>query len=88
MPREFHGQRSLAGYSPCSPKESDTTEQLTHLLLAATLLYKTNQNMKEIKSTVLGNSNAACWVVYTDHIGRHYVIPNLQVIELRQGRPK
>ena len=23
---EFHGQRSLAGYSPCGLKESDTTE--------------------------------------------------------------
>ena len=27
---EFHGQRSLAGYSPWGLKESDTTEQLTH----------------------------------------------------------
>ena len=26
-----HGQRSLAGYSPWGPKESDTTEQLTYL---------------------------------------------------------
>ena len=26
---EFHGQRSLAGYSPWSRKESDTTEQLS-----------------------------------------------------------
>ena len=26
---EFHGQRSLAGYSPCGHKEWDTTEQLT-----------------------------------------------------------
>ena len=26
---EFHGQRSLAGYSPRGHKESDTTEQLT-----------------------------------------------------------
>ena len=29
LPREFHGQRSLAGYNPYSPwggKESDTTE--------------------------------------------------------------
>ena len=25
---ESHGQRSLAGYSPCGPKQSDTTEQL------------------------------------------------------------
>ena len=27
--REFHGQRSLAGYSPWGHKESDTAEQLT-----------------------------------------------------------
>ena len=27
---EFHGQRSLLGYSPWSFKELDTTEQLTH----------------------------------------------------------
>ena len=26
LPREFHGQRSLAGYSPWGHKESDTTE--------------------------------------------------------------
>ena len=29
VPGEFHGQRSLAGYSPWGRKESDTTEQLT-----------------------------------------------------------
>ena len=28
LPRESHGQRSLAGYSPWGRKESDTTEQL------------------------------------------------------------
>ena len=27
---EFHGHRSLAGYSPWGHKESDTTELLTH----------------------------------------------------------
>ena len=27
---EFHGQRSLAGYSPWDHKESDTTKRLTH----------------------------------------------------------
>ena len=26
LPGEFHGQRSLAGYSPCGCKESDMTE--------------------------------------------------------------
>ena len=30
LPGEFHGQRSLVGYSPWSHKESDTTERLTH----------------------------------------------------------
>ena len=30
LPREFHGQRSLAGYSPWDHKESDTTEVTTY----------------------------------------------------------
>ena len=29
--REFHGQRSLVGYSPWGHKELDTTEQLNNL---------------------------------------------------------
>jgi len=29
LPGEFHGQRSLVGYSSWGCKESDTTEQLT-----------------------------------------------------------
>ena len=33
LPGEFHGQRSLAGYSPWGCKESDRTERLTLLLL-------------------------------------------------------
>jgi len=28
LPREFHGQRRLAGYSPQGHKESDTTQRL------------------------------------------------------------
>ena len=31
LPGEFHGQRSLVGYRPCGRKESDMTEQLTHV---------------------------------------------------------
>ena len=34
LPGEFHGQRSLTGYSPWGCKESDTNEQLTFLLNA------------------------------------------------------
>ena len=30
LPGEFHGQRSLARYSPWGHKESDTTERLIH----------------------------------------------------------
>ena len=30
LPGEFHGQRSLASYSPWGCKESDMTERLTH----------------------------------------------------------
>ena len=29
LPAEFHGQRSLAGYSPWGCKDSDTTKRLT-----------------------------------------------------------
>ena len=29
LPRKFHGQRSLEGYSPRGPKELDMTEQLS-----------------------------------------------------------
>ena len=34
FPGEFHGQRSLAGYSSWDSKESDTTERLTLSLSA------------------------------------------------------
>ena len=30
LPGEFHGQRSLVGYSPWDHKKSDTTKRLTH----------------------------------------------------------
>ena len=33
LPGEFHGQRSLAGYSPWDLKELDTTEQLSATLV-------------------------------------------------------
>ena len=33
LPREFHGQRNLVGYSPLGLKESDMIERLTLLIL-------------------------------------------------------
>ena len=56
MPGESHGGRSLVGYSPWGPKESDTTERLQfhfHLsiprVMSKTLLPDKNQN-KSLKN--------------------------------------
>ena len=38
LPGEFHGLRSLVGYSPWGHKESDMTEQLT---LSVIFIFKT-----------------------------------------------
>ena len=52
LPEESRGQRSLAGYSPCSRKESDTeaTEQLYRIVYKVTIvdlgLYKTTLGLK------------------------------------------
>ena len=42
LPGEFHGQRSLAGYSPWGHKKSDTTEwkKKSHILITNQVLYK------------------------------------------------
>ena len=47
LPGEFHGQRSLAGYSPWGRKESDTTEQLTlsHFFYFINAFFKKNKNL-------------------------------------------
>ena len=57
LPGEFHGQRSLVGYSSWGHKESDTTEQLT---LWASLVAQTVKNlpvMQEIWVWSLGWEN-------------------------------
>ena len=38
FPGKFHGQRSLAGYSPWGHEESNTTEQLNALMFLIILL--------------------------------------------------
>ena len=38
LPGEFHGQRSLVGYSPRSLQESDMSEQLSLLLYSVALV--------------------------------------------------
>ena len=47
LPGEFHGQRSLAGYSPWSHKESDLTKQLT-LSLSSCLFGGTEAQSSDI----------------------------------------
>ena len=42
LPGESHRQRSLAGYSPWSCKESDTTEHTLTLFILILLFYVTN----------------------------------------------
>ena len=39
LPGEFHGQRSLVGYSPWDRKESDSTEQLNVCIILANLVF-------------------------------------------------
>ena len=46
MPGKFHGQRSLAGYSP-QGQESDRTEQLS-LSLSCAMNYKLNRKRREL----------------------------------------
>ena len=48
LPGEFHGQRSLVGYSPLSHKEWDTTERLTLSLynLEHARLFKDNTSQE------------------------------------------
>ena len=40
LPGEFHGQKSLAIYSPWGCKESDTTQRLTHTLSITYMLHR------------------------------------------------
>ena len=52
---EFRGQRSLAGYSPWGPKESDMTEQQTLSLFTFKVwLYSKIVVLKRMFTTTLG----------------------------------
>ena len=42
---EFHGQRSLAGYSPWGHRELESTEQLTHSTLSSLFHRVSTQNI-------------------------------------------
>ena len=48
LPEEFHGQRSLVGYSPWTCKESDTTERLIHSINRGWKVKVQNSNITKI----------------------------------------
>ena len=54
MPGEFHGQRSLVGYSSWGGKESDTIERLTLSLAREDILFWETPRTQESEATVHG----------------------------------
>ena len=65
-PGEFHGQRSLVGYSPWGCKESDTTEWLslsTFFMIQLSHLYKTIGKTKALHISTLQISFNPCNIV-------------------------
>ena len=54
MPGEFHGQRSLVGYSSWGGKESDTIERLTLSLAREDILVWETPRTQESEATVHG----------------------------------
>ena len=57
MPGKSHGQRSLTGYNPRGLKESDTTEQLTHMGYPM---------LNILKILILINVFRYCYTYYTE----------------------
>ena len=66
LPGEFHGQRSLAGYSPWGHKEQDTTEQLTHFdsnkKSNASWIYKKKKMLSVVMGSVLCTNTSSSYV--------------------------
>ena len=67
LPGEFHGQRSLEGYSPWGHKKSDTTEELTLSFAISTVQWQ--RPLLKIE----GNAQSVAGNQYWDSI-------NLQVL--------
>ena len=86
--RDFHGQRSLAGYSPWGHRESDMTGRITHIHI---LLMKHKSKIwkkwyiffKDTIHIILGPSCAIesliKWYIYSDVIS--YIISHMNTME-------
>ena len=68
-PGEFHGQRSLAGYSPWSRKELDRTEQLSLHFNSVSDLSSSSALGQLIWGWMLQNSSLSCLGQQPDHLG-------------------
>ena len=72
LPAEFHGQRSLAGYSPWGCKESDTTERLILSLFtwqrSYSILHPRNSISGPIVVLSAQWSGAPTWLFYSNKI--------------------
>ena len=68
LPGKFHGHRNLVGYSPWGPRESDTTEWLTLLLLHRKeiankdLLYSTANSTQYSAMTYMRKDSKKEWM--------------------------
>ena len=74
LPGEFHGQRSLAGYSPWGRKELDMTERLTFSLFIYLITTITNFSEDSLKVKQYHkllyefiHSHATNWYYYYTH---------------------
>ena len=78
LPGEFHGQRSLAGYSPWGHKESDMTEWLTSLhFLGSQISFFTH--LQVFKGAILSKRNKS-YILW-------YLIPNYSSKEKWRNNP-
>ena len=76
MPGEVHGQKSLADYSLWGRKESDMTEQLTHIIIT---MLKIFCNTVHIKSTAIKKS-CHCMLTFVLLIGGNMKMLVFQLI--------
>ena len=77
LPGEFHGQRSLVGYSPCGYKESDMTEWLSPLQFISVQLLSHVQHFA-----------TPCGLHVGPHVGPHVPLCRTPVFPVHHKLPE